>query len=580
MWSDDVNMEDDEPLQMTPEQEAEEDMCQDQSSSNYDSELSNNAQDKLSRKLDLQHDLTASPSRPTNPDVEHWIELFRSIPQRDQIEALTRLIQETSMDNIRHLKHLIEPHFQRDFLSCLPLELGVKILTNMAGSDIIKLAGVSHNWKMITELDLIWRRLCDTSLLNLPPPTNRVEGAWENTAISATVDIPDHMSTADFQQYRTFKMMHKQGPIFERAPDKAKYMRSVRIARNWRENSIHGSCILRGHEDHVITCMQIHDDLLVTGSDDNTLKVWSIDRGVCLFTLTGHTGGVWTSQISSCGRFIVSGSTDRSVKVWSTADGSLLNTLQGHTSTVRCMAICGVTLVTGSRDTTLRIWDAEKGHCHGVLVGHQAAVRCVQFDGHVVVSGGYDFTVKVWSARTGLCMKTLIGHANRIYSLLYDREKGIVASGSLDTTIRVWDLRRQDGEECIAVLQGHTSLTSGMQLKGHFLVSCNADSHVRVWDMRDGKCVFHLNGHRSAITSLQFFGEDTIVTSSDDGTVKLWDIKKGVHIRDLVKLSSGGSGGCIWRMCSTPTLLACAVGSRNNTEETKVILLDFDSVYP
>ena len=102
-----------------------------------------------------------------------------------------------------------------------------------------------------------------------------------------------------------------------------------------------GSAVLRGHEDHVITCMQIHDDLLVTGSDDNTLKVWCIDKGEVKYTLSGHTGGVWTSQISQCGRFIVSGSTDRTVKVWSTADGSLLHTLQGHTSTVRCMAMAG-----------------------------------------------------------------------------------------------------------------------------------------------------------------------------------------------------------------------------------------------
>uniref|UniRef100_A0A8R1I2D5 WD_REPEATS_REGION domain-containing protein n=1 Tax=Caenorhabditis japonica TaxID=281687 RepID=A0A8R1I2D5_CAEJA len=87
-------------------------------------------------------------------------------------------------------------------------------------------------------------------------------------------------------------------------------------------------------------------------------------------------------------------------------------------------------------------------------------------------------------------------------------------------------------------------------------------------------------GHRSAITSLQWFSRRLVATSSDDGSVKLWDVERGVHVRDLVALDSGGQGGCIWRLCSTSTMLACAVGSRNNTEETKVILLDFDSVYP
>ena len=54
----------------------------------------------------------------------------------------------------------------------------------------------------------------------------------------------------------------------------------------------------------------------------------------------------------------------------------------------------------------------------------------------------------------------------------------------------------------------------------------------------------------------------------------------GEFVRDVVKLDSGGSGGCIWRLKCTDSLLACAVGSRNGTEDTKLILIDFDASYP
>lgn len=37
--------------------------------------------------------------------------------------------------------------------------------------------------------------------------------------------------------------------------------------------------MLRGHDDHVITCLQFSGDLIVSGSDDNTLKVWSAITG-------------------------------------------------------------------------------------------------------------------------------------------------------------------------------------------------------------------------------------------------------------------------------------------------------------
>lgn len=66
-----------------------------------------------------------------------------------------------------------------------------------------------------------------------------------------------------------------------------------------------------------------------------------------------------------------------------------------------------------------------------------------------------------------------------------------------------------------------------------------------------------------------------MVTSSDDGTVKLWSLQTGEFIRNLVSLESGGSGGVVWRVKANTTLLVCASGSRNGTEDTKLIVLDF-----
>ena len=51
----------------------------------------------------------------------------------------------------------------------------------------------------------------------------------------------------------------------------------------------------------------------------------------------------------------------------------------------------------------------------------------------------------------------------------------------------------------------------------------------------------------------------------------------GDFIRDLVALKSGGSGGVVWRIRASATKLVCAVGSRNGTEETKLLVLDFDA---
>lgn len=50
----------------------------------------------------------------------------------------------------------------------------------------------------------------------------------------------------------------------------------------------------------------------------------------------------------------------------------------------------------------------------------------------------------------------------------------------------------------------------------------------------------------------------------------------GDFIRNLIALESGGSGGVVWRIRASDTKLVCAVGSRNGTEETKLLVLDFD----
>jgi len=37
--------------------------------------------------------------------------------------------------------------------------------------------------------------------------------------------------------------------------------------------------VLKGHDDHVITCLEFCGNKIVSGSDDNTLKVWSAVNG-------------------------------------------------------------------------------------------------------------------------------------------------------------------------------------------------------------------------------------------------------------------------------------------------------------
>ncbi|EDW85364.2 uncharacterized protein Dwil_GK10570 [Drosophila willistoni] len=475
------------------------------------------------------------------PELQHWLAQFQRWSHAERLLAVDRLIDNCDPSQVRHMMKVIEPQFQRDFISLLPRELALFVLSYLEPKDLLRAAQTCRSWQFLCDDNLLWKEKCRKAQILTESRSDRPKRGRDG-------NMP---------------------PIS--SPWKAAYMRQHIIEMNWRSRPVRKPKVLKGHDDHVITCLQFSGNRIVSGSDDNTLKVWSAVNGKCLRTLVGHTGGVWSSQMS--GNIIISGSTDRTLKVWDMESGACVHTLQGHTSTVRCMHLHGSKVVSGSRDATLRVWDIEQGSCLHVLVGHLAAVRCVQYDGKLIVSGAYDYMVKIWHPERQECLHTLQGHTNRVYSLQFDGSH--VVSGSLDTSIRVWDV---ESGNCKHTLMGHQSLTSGMELRQNILVSGNADSTVKVWDITTGQCLQTLSGpnkHQSAVTCLQF-NSRFVVTSSDDGTVKLWDVKTGDFIRNLVALDSGGSGGVVWRIRANDTKLICAVGSRNGTEETKLMVLDFD----
>uniref|UniRef100_A0A4W6BRK0 F-box/WD repeat-containing protein 7 n=1 Tax=Lates calcarifer TaxID=8187 RepID=A0A4W6BRK0_LATCA len=457
-------------------------------------------------------------SGPPPSGLQDWLHTFQAWSGPERLLALDELIDRCETSQVKHMMQVIEPQFQRDFISLLPKELALYVLTFLAPRDLLQAAQTCRYWRILAEDNLLWREKCREEGISECVSSRRRKCARPGAAVS---------------------------------PWKSAYIRQHRIENNWRKGDTREPMVLKGHDDHVITCLQFSGDLIVSGSDDNTLKVWSAITGKVGLSahVDGHTGGVWCSQMAVA--TVISGSTDRTLRVWDAESGECVHTLYGHTSTVRCMHLHGNRVVSGSRDTTLRVWDVSTGRCEHVLTGHVAAVRCVQYDGRRVVSGGYDYMVKVWDPETEACLHTLQGHTNRVYSLQFD---GVfVVSGSLDTSIRVWDAETGG---CVHTLTGHQSLTSGMELRDNILVSGNADSTVRVWDIRTGQCLHTLQGpnkHQSAVTCLQFC-RGLVLSSSDDGTVKLWDLRTGAWLRDVVALQSRGSGEDV-----APTL-HCSIG--------------------
>lgn len=94
--------------------------------------------------------------------------------------------------------------------------------------------------------------------------------------------------------------------------------------------------------------------VLISGSLDNTIKVWDIDTAKATQTLFGHIEGVWA--VASDKLRLISGSHDRTIKVWNREEGRCTATLVGHRGAVTCLGLGEDKIISGSDDGDIRIW--------------------------------------------------------------------------------------------------------------------------------------------------------------------------------------------------------------------------------
>ncbi|POS86554.1 hypothetical protein EPUL_002441 [Erysiphe pulchra] len=183
--------------------------------------------------------------------------------------------------------------------------------------------------------------------------------------------------------------------------------------------------ILTGHA-HSVRAISAYQDTLVSGSYDNTVRVWKISTGQTIHRLTGHTMKVYSVVLDHKRDRCISGSMDNFVKIWSIDTGACLFTLEGHTSLVGLLDLHDERLVSAAADSTLRIWDPGNGQCKSTLSAHTGAITCFQHDGQKVISGS-DRTLKLWNIKTGECLKDLLVDLSGVWQVKFDERRCVAA---------------------------------------------------------------------------------------------------------------------------------------------------------
>jgi|GEM_PF-2286844 len=292
----------------------------------------------------------------------------------------------------------------------------------------------------------------------------------------------------------------------------------------------HSTVELRGHTSEVETVAFSPDGKrIVTGSSDNTARIWNAESGRELQLLRGHRDEVNSAAFSPDGRRIVTGSSDNTARIWDAESGRELQLLRGHRDEVNSTAFSpdGRRIVTGSEDNTARIWDAESGRELRTLQGHRDDVNSVAFspDGRRIVTGSSDRTVRIWDAESGRELQTLQGHTDSVDSALFSPDGRRIVTGSEDNTARIWNA--ESGRE-LQVLRGHTDDVNSVAFSpdGRFVVTGGDDDTVRIWNAESGGELLVLREHTDDVHSVAFSPDGRrIVSGGDDRIVRIWTLE-------------------------------------------------------
>lgn len=173
---------------------------------------------------------------------------------------------------------------------------------------------------------------------------------------------------------------------------------------------------------------------------------------------------------------------------------------------------------------------------------------------------------------SGTCFKTLEGHTDDVICLDFNHPKGMLISSSMDGSVKAWDLYRN---KCLGNLEGHQGLVQCLQLDEARLLTGADDGTIKQWDLSliDNNSTFSssvfsgstspptspsltainnnnnsglinetftLEGHASEITAI-FADQHSIVSGSNDKTIKQWDIETQQNILTLDVLWASGN---------------------------------------
>ena len=269
----------------------------------------------------------------------------------------------------------------------------------------------------------------------------------------------------------------------------------------------------------------------MSGGDDKTIKLWDVEAGKVIDTFLGHTSSITSVSISPDCTTIVSGSWDGTIYLWNISEEQSNPITWLHHQKVNVVSFSPKNsqyIVSASEDGIVGYWsvnDSKNGHTYN---GYYAAFST---DGtHFVSCGGSIVTIH--KSDSGETVTTFLTPANNLDHCCFSPDDKFVV-GAASERIYIWDIANPT--PClIKTFIGHTSFITSLTFSSS-LISASDDKTVKFWDIGTllaGQVATDLISMPIAsvsIKSVRVQVDDGIAISSDSaGMIRIWDISTGL----------------------------------------------------
>ena len=347
------------------------------------------------------------------------------------------------------------------------------------------------------------------------------------------------------------------------SPDGVSLAVATPIGLWWYELATMQPIALWETERGMVTTIAISHDgrLAATGNGDGVIKVWDIQRSVCITQIVRPSAevprpysgaGIKRLTFSPDNQYLAAtGIRDEIVYTWYPGTGTPLTKFHDpeRESRIRVLTrpvafspdshLLACTAPAGTTDDSdvVLVWDVVSGECIACLAEQPSFVHSLCFSpcGQFLAIGGYKGTVQVWNVNTweqhGVSQNY---NALSRMSVCYSQE-GILHAMARDTAV-VWDVERHEKRYTHVEKEEHIQ-SALFSSSSHFVIA--GAKEWTVWSPGDTEPRKFLHSHTNIYPDSVVFSRDEkrLAAGSRDDSVLLWDIVRSSQPPTFFKLS-------------------------------------------